>query len=98
MRTGAADDETAVAGEEGRKYVGVVGTKQGGRGGGGRAPAVPAARLREGREKPKREGEEGTRREDARGETPGKKILGGPIRGGGEKRFWEDAVSEVEAA
>jgi hypothetical protein len=32
LRTGAADDETEVAGEEGRKYVGVVGTK-GGRGG-----------------------------------------------------------------
>jgi hypothetical protein len=31
FRTGAADDETAVAGEE-KKYVGVVGTK-GGRGG-----------------------------------------------------------------
>ncbi len=25
LRTGAADDETEVAGEEGRKYVGVVG-------------------------------------------------------------------------
>ncbi len=32
LRTGAADDETEVAGEGGRKYVGVVGTK-GGRGG-----------------------------------------------------------------
>jgi hypothetical protein len=32
LRTGAADEETDVAGEEGRKYVGVVGTK-GGRGG-----------------------------------------------------------------
>ncbi len=32
LRTGAADDETEVAGEEGRKYVGLVETK-GGRGG-----------------------------------------------------------------
>jgi hypothetical protein len=29
MRTGAADDETEVAGEEGEKYVGVVETRRG---------------------------------------------------------------------
>jgi hypothetical protein len=29
LRTRAADDETKVAGEEGRKYVGLVGTKGG---------------------------------------------------------------------
>ena len=32
LRTGAAEDEMEVAGEEGRKYVGVKGT-EGGRGG-----------------------------------------------------------------
>ncbi len=78
-----------VAGEEGRKYVG-VGAK-GGRGGrryAGGTPAVLAARLRERRGKPKREGEEETQvdvAKEGKTEASGKGILGEPIRGEGRK-------------
>jgi hypothetical protein len=54
----------------------------------GGTPAVLATRLSEGIRKPKREGEEETRVEVAKGgkaEAPGKRIVGEPIRGEGRQ-------------
>ena len=62
------------------------GSKEAGKG--KHKPAVLVARLREGRGKPKREGEEETRVDVAKGgktEASGKRILGEPIKDEGRK-------------